>query len=111
MILLFFAFIFATTSQHFMILFAIFGFAQNIMLIGHSSMTISICPASKRIVSLAMISLVNLLYLLLFSSIGSIIWKYFHYGIFYPAIIAAAIMTISLYQIMRVREGWSETVK
>ncbi|MEI6518906.1 MAG: MFS transporter [bacterium] len=107
MMLLFAAFIFASNTTHFMILFAIFGFAQNTMAIGQSAMTISICPAGKRTLSLATITFVSMFYLLIFSYLGSLVWKYFNYGIFYPAIISIAIMAISLYQIMRVREKWT----
>ncbi len=107
MMMLFAAFIFANSPTHFMILFAFFGFAQNTMAIGQSAMTISICPVGKRTLSLATITFVNMFYLLIFTYLGSLVWKYFDYSIFYPAIISIAIMAISLFQIIRVREKWT----
>ncbi len=108
MILLFSGLIFATNDMHFIILFALFGFAQNTMAIGQSSMTISICPPEKRTLSLATVTFINMFYLLAFTYLGSLMWNYFNQGIFYSVLCGIIIMAISLIQIIRVQEQWKK---
>lgn len=105
---LFIGFIFAAAPIHFMLLFAIFGFAQNTMAIGQSAMTISICPDGKRTLSLATVQFINMFFLLSFSYLGSLVWNHFHFSILYPAIIAIFFLLISLVQIIRVKERWNK---
>jgi MFS family permease len=101
----------AASAEAFYAIFFLFGIAVNFQQVGNNTLLFELAPPKQRSTCLAVVSIVSLTMMLLYTGLGYVLWENTGHSFYWLAMATAVAVTVALVSQSLIRDPRKDTLK